>query len=201
MTGSVTPARKKRMESRMLLSSYIKPVNLAGRGRLVQILWYVVSNVLFSSALPGSKWRCSLLSVFGADLGCSTVIKPRVVIKFPWKLSVGDNSWIGEAVWIDNLAPVSIGSDACISQGAYLCTGSHNWSSERFDLVVKPISIGNQSWVCARSIIGPGTQIGEGGVVGLGCVFTGTLEPWTIVGVQGNTRRRSRISEVSRAHE
>lgn len=189
-----------RIRNLIELNKYQKK-SITLRQRTRDVVWYALSSVLVTSFIPGSTWRIALLRLFGAQLGSGIVVKPRVSIKFPWRLSVGDNSWIGEGVWIDNLASVSIGSNACISQGVYLCTGSHNWSSERFDLVVKPISIGDQSWVCARAVVGPGAQIGEGGVVGLGCIFSGVLEPWTIVTSQAGYLRKRCIVSAAGAHE
>lgn len=118
--------------------------------------------------------------MFGAKIGRSVVVKPGVKVKFPWRLEIGDHSWIGEDAWIDNLAQVSIGSNACISQGAYLCTGSHDWSSATFDLIVKPITIGDGAWVAAKSIVGPGVTVGEGAVLGLGSTTSKDLEPWCV---------------------
>jgi hypothetical protein len=89
-------------------------------------------------------------------VGTGVVIKPHVRVKFPWKLYIGDHSWIGESVWIDNLAQVTIGSNCCISQGAYLCTGSHRWDRDTFDLVTKPIVIEDQCWVGAMARVAPG---------------------------------------------
>lgn len=101
-------------------------------------------------------------------------------IKFPWKLEIGNNTWIGEGVWIDNLAPVHIGHDVCISQAAYLCTGNHDWSSPSFELVTAEITIAPQCWVGARATVAPGTIMQEGSILGLGAVGRGCLEPWTI---------------------
>ncbi|QHA12199.1 colanic acid biosynthesis acetyltransferase WcaF (plasmid) [Cereibacter sphaeroides] len=143
-------------------------------------LWTVVQAIFFASWLPGSAMRRSVLRLFGAYIGEGVVIKPRTRVKFPWRLRVGDNSWIGEDVWIDNLAPVIIGSNVCISQGVYLCTGSHNWSCATFDLITSAISIGDGAWVAAQSTVGPGVSIGEGAVLGLGSTATKDLEPWTI---------------------
>jgi len=118
--------------------------------------------------------------LFGAEIGPNVVIKPHTKVKFPWRLRIGENSWIGENVWIDNLADVSIGSNACISQGAYLCTGSHDWNAPKFDLIVKPIVIADGAWVAAKSTVGPGVTIGEGAVLGLGSTTSKDLEPWSI---------------------
>lgn len=155
-----------------------------GASSLKEALWQVVEALFFSSFLPGSAWRRAVLRVFGAEIGAAVVIKPRVRVKFPWRLKIGDRSWIGESVWIDNLAKVDIGSDVCISQGAYLCTGSHNWSKTGFDLIVAPISIRSKAWVCAMARVSPGCVIEEGAILGLGAVATKRLNAWSIY--QGN---------------
>jgi putative colanic acid biosynthesis acetyltransferase WcaF len=151
-----------------------------GAPRWKEALWLAVDGLLVSSWLPGSAWRVTLLRSFGARIGHGVRIKPRVQVKFPWRLTVGDHSWIGEGVWIDNLADVRIGADVCLSQGAYLCTGSHDWARESFDLIVKPIVIGPSAWVCARAVLAPGTVLEPGAVVGLGAVARGQLASWQI---------------------
>ncbi|MBI1399413.1 MAG: colanic acid biosynthesis acetyltransferase WcaF [Hyphomonas sp.] len=151
-----------------------------GRPIAVELLWILTSSLLVRSWLPGLLHRRFLLRLFGASIGRGVVIKPGVRVKFPWRLSVGDNSWIGEDAWIDNLAPVKIGSNACVSQGAYICTGSHDWSSETFDLITKPITIADGAWVAAKSTVGPGVTVGEGAVLGLGSTASKNLDPWCI---------------------
>lgn len=151
-----------------------------GAPRWREATWVMISGLLFSTWLPGSAWRVFLLRLFGGKVGRGVIIKPYVKVKFPWRLSVGDHCWIGEHVWIDNLAKVIIGDHVCISQGAYLCTGSHDWSAERFDLIVRPISVGSKAWIGARSAVSPGSQIGEGAVLTLGSIASRTLEPWMI---------------------
>lgn len=151
-----------------------------GASRLKEVFWAVVSGVLVDSWIPGSGWRRRVLVGFGAKIGQGVVLKPRIRVKFPWRLKIGDHSWIGEDVWIDNLAEVAIGSHACVSQGTYLCAGSHDWSKETFDLIVKPIRICDHAWVGARAVVAPGTVFGDGSILVLGGVATGHLEPWTI---------------------
>ena len=164
----------------MKLSEFDNRAFERGRPSWVEACWRVLEGLLFSTWLPGSGWRVGLLRLFGARVGRGVVIKPRVRVKFPWRLEVGDHSWIGESVWIDNLAPVRIGHDCCLSQGAYLCTGSHDWATQRFDLVVKPITIADQAWLAAGSLVAPGVAVGEGAVLGLGAVATEDLQSWTI---------------------
>lgn len=151
-----------------------------GRSRLTESLWMVVGALFVSSFLPGSWHRVALLRLFGARVGRGIVMKPRVRVKFPWRLSIGDHSWIGENVWIDNLADVAIGSNCCISQGAYLCTGSHDWSSPEFKLVTKGIVVENCAWIAARAVVAPGVKIGEGSVLALGSTAQANTNVWAI---------------------
>jgi putative colanic acid biosynthesis acetyltransferase WcaF len=153
----------------------------AGRPTWIQVLWYCMGlPVLRSSLVPFSSVRRRLLRCFGAQVGRGVVIKPGVRVKYPWRLRVGDHAWIGEDVWIDNLAEVSIGAHACLSQGAYLCTGNHNWSDPAFGLVVKPISIERGAWVGAKALIGPGTTVQEGAIVTAGGVAVKTIPAYEI---------------------
>lgn len=161
-----------------------------GRPRWVEALWVVVGAVSVGSFFPGSKMRVALLRLFGARIGSGVVIKPSVAVKFPWNLEIGDHVWIGERVWIDNLAKVRIGSHSCVSQGVYLCTGSHDWTSTGFDLITRDIVIEDQCWVGAMARVAPGTHMGQGAVLSMGSVGAGTLEPWSIY--QGNPARRTR---------
>ena len=131
--------------------------------------------IAFASANPFNGTRVVALKIFGARLGARVVIKPGVKVKFPWRLSVGDYSWIGEDVWIDNLAAVNVGAHSVISQGAYLCTGNHDWRRESFDLMTAPIEIGSEVWIAAKAIIGPGVSIADRTIVALGTVVTQSI--------------------------
>ncbi len=147
-----------------------------GRGPIVRGLWYVVSAILFETCLfPFGRLKPSILRLFGARLGKGVVIKPGVKIKFPWRLSTGDYVWIGEKVWIDNLADVALGSHVCLSQGVYLCTGSHDHRSRGFDLVMRPIHVGDGTWIAARALLLPGCTVGANAIVGAGSVASGEI--------------------------
>ena len=164
----------------MLLEKFSNSEFHRGRPRVVEALWILISGVFVSSWLPGSAWRVLLLRLFGAKIGQSVVVKPRLLVKFPWRLSIGNHCWLGERLWIDNLADVIINDNVCISQGVYFCTGSHDWASITFDLVVKQINVESHVWVCARSSIGPGVTIREGAVVAMGCVISKDISSWTV---------------------
>jgi putative colanic acid biosynthesis acetyltransferase WcaF len=166
-----------------------------GRPKLVEAAWMIVQALFVSSALPGSAHRRILLRLFGAQIGQGVVIKPRVRIKFPWRLFIGDHTWIGEGAWIDNLGDVSIGSDVCVSQESYICTGSHNWKARGFDLMVAPVEIGAGAWIAARACIAPGVKVGEGAILTIGSVAVNDLEPWFIY--SGNPALKKRSREIN----
>jgi putative colanic acid biosynthesis acetyltransferase WcaF len=151
-----------------------------GRAAWLEAVWLLVQPLLLSSSLPGSRLRVTTLRLFGARIGRGVTIKPHVRVKFPWRLQLGDYCWIGEDVWLDNLAEIRIGHHCCLSQGAYLCTGTHDWSSATFDLATKSIALGDHVWLAARSIVGPGVTIGDGAVLALGSVATEDLAAWQI---------------------
>ena len=152
-----------------------------GRGVFLQTTWFFLGlPALRCSLLPSSAMRRVLLRAFGAKVGRNVVIKPGTRVKYPWRLSIGDNSWIGEECWIDNLADVSIGNDVCISQAAYICTGNHDRSDPAFGLVVKPVTLRDGSWIGARVTVCPGVEFGEGAMATAGSVVTRSIAPWEI---------------------
>ena len=151
-----------------------------GRPAIVRALWFLANAGLMKSSLPGSRWRSSLLRLFGAKMGKGVVIKPCVNIKYPWNLTVGAHTWIGENVWIDNLGEVVIGSNCCLSQGAFLLCGNHDYKKETFDLMVQPVTLANGVWIGAKSVVCPGVQCGEHSVLSAGSVATKNMEPMKI---------------------
>ena len=127
--------------------------------KVVCVLWYFINVVFFvSHIIPLSSLKVWLLKLFGAKLGRNVVIKPGVNIKYPWKLVIGDYSWLGEDVWIDNLEQVTIGSNVCISQGAMLLCGNHNYKKTTFDLMVNEIILEEGVWLGAKSIVCSGVR-------------------------------------------
>ncbi len=168
----------------MRLDQYNNKNFSRGKPLWVEILWIIIQSFFVSSWIPGSAHRKFLLKLFGAKIGKGVNIKPAIRVKFPWRLEIGDYTWIGESVWIDNLAQVFIGNHCCLSQGVYLCTGSHDWSSNKFDLIIKPIVILDHTWLGAKSVVCPGVKIEEGAVLSMGSVATNDLKAWRIY--QGN---------------
>ena len=149
--------------------------------------------------IPSSALRVLLLRAFGATIGTGVVIKPGVRVKYPWFLAVGNDCWIGEACWIDNLTEVRLGNDVCLSQGAYLCTGNHNWSDPAFGLIVRPIVCEDGSWAAAKCILSPGTVLKRGAIAAAGAVVSGTVPEFHIVSGNPATYLRERVIAESAA--
>ena len=110
--------------------------------------------------------------MFGAQVGKGVIIKNEVRIKAPWNLKIGDNCWIGENVWIDNLDKVFIGNDVCISQGAMLLTGNHDYTLSDMPYRNAPILIRDGAWVGAQTTVCPGVTIYRYAILTVGSVAT-----------------------------
>jgi len=147
-----------------------------GRPKPVEAVWYLLKCAFFLSPLPfPSRLKCALLRAFGARVGRGVVLKPRINIHFPWKLSIGDHVWIGEEVFILNLEPVTIGAHCCISQRAFICTGNHDYRRPDMAYRSQPIVIEDGAWVGAQVFVSPGVTIGTDAVVAAGSVVTRSL--------------------------
>lgn len=144
-------------------------------------LWYVVNTLLVRPSWNVfSDFKISILRGFGAKVGKGVVIKPNVNIKYPWKLRIGNYCWIGEGVWIDNLDQVTLEDHVCISQGAMLECGNHNYKKPTFDLMIAPITLKEGSWVGAKSSVAPGVTFGSHAILSMGSTATKDLEPYSI---------------------
>ena len=152
-----------------------------GRGPGWQVAWMAVSGVVTTRWWCPLRLRLGILRAFGADLGNGVLIRHNVRIHWPWKLTVGDHSWIGEDVWILNLEPVVVEADVCISQGVLLCTGSHDRHSPTFEFDNAPIRIGHGAWIAARATILRGVDIGANAVVGATALVTRSVPPGSVV--------------------
>ena len=172
-------------------NNYYKP------GSFVKIsLWYFFNIIFFKSYwFPLSRIKVNILRLFGAKIGMGVVIKPSVNIKYPWNLKIGDHVWIGEEVWIDNLDLVTISDHSCISQGAMLLCGNHNFSSSSFDLIIKPILLENGVWIGAKSTVLPGVTAKSHSILSAGSVTSKNLEPYSIY--KGNPAEKVGIRTIS----
>ena len=125
-----------------------------GRPKYIEAAWYAVKVVFFLTALPWpSRMKVAVLRRFGARIGTGVIIRQRVNIHMPWKLSIGDHCWIGEEAWILNFEPVTMGSHCTISQRAFLCTGNHDYRSSDMKYRNASISIGDGAWVGAQVFV------------------------------------------------
>ena len=162
-----------------------------GRPAVVQALWFAAQNLLFAAWWFPASLRPKLLRLFGASVGEDVFIRHRVRVLWPWKLCIGDHTWIGEGAWLLNLEPIEIGNDVCISQEAFLCTGSHDVSSPTFEYDNAPIRIEECAWIGARSMVLRGVTIGRASVVSAGARVSKDVPPQALVRYNGSLRSGS----------
>lgn len=156
-----------------------------GAGFIKQTLWYFVNALLVRASWnPFMSIKIALLKAFGARIGKGLVIKNNVCIKFPWKLTIGDYVWLGENCWIDNLDKVIIGNHVCISQGALLLTGNHDYTLTSFDYRNAPIVIEDGAWIGAKAVVCPGVIVHSHAILTVGSIATKEMKNYGIY--QGN---------------
>lgn len=149
------------------LSNFKLPPNFRGRSEIVVQLWWIIQGSLFRYSpqiLYG--WRRFLLKLFGAKIGNKVLVRPTVRITYPWKVSIGDYSWIGDDVVLYSLGEIEIGTNTVISQRSYICAASHDYTKPKFDIYDKKITIGSEVWISTDVFIAPGITIGDGSVIG-----------------------------------
>lgn len=151
---------------RQILSDYDTPIGFRGASIVKVQLWRFVKVLFHCSPRFANSWRCFLLRCFGAKIGKKVLIRPSANIEYPWKVTIGSYSWIGEDVNIYSLGNIAIGSNSVISQKTYLCSGSHDYMSESFDIFSKDVVIGDECWLATDVYVAPGISIASGSVVG-----------------------------------
>ncbi|HEX8332347.1 MAG TPA: WcaF family extracellular polysaccharide biosynthesis acetyltransferase [Segetibacter sp.] len=146
-----------------------------------RVSWLIIQSLFFNHSLAVfNGLKCFLIKAFGGKVGTGVIIKPSVKIKYPWFLEIGDHCWIGENVWIDNLAKVTIGNNVCLSQGSFLLTGNHDYKKTTFDLIIAEIILEDGVWLGAKSVVCPGVTCKTHSVLSVGSVATKTLEAYSI---------------------
>lgn len=149
------------------LSQFRVPEGFRGRSAVIVQLWWLVQATLFrGSPQVFFGWRRFLLRLFGARIGRGALIRPSVEIVYPWKVTIGDYSWVGDHAVLYSLGEIHIGAHSVISQRCYLCTGMHNTESSAFDMFALPIRIGSQCWLATDVFVAPGITIADAAVVG-----------------------------------
>lgn len=153
----------------------------SGRNRAARVLWGVCRVLLYRpSPRPFHAWRAMLLRAFGAKVGDKCHFYPGSKVWAPWNLHCEDRVTLADGAEIYNPSPVFFGSHAIVSQGAYICGATHLYNETSFRLVSYPMRFGAHSWICARAMVSPGVNVGEGAILGLGSVATKDLEPFGI---------------------
>ncbi len=151
------------------------------RNRIGRVIWGIVYSFFFRySPRPFHGWRTFLLRLFGAKIGKGVHIYPKVKIWAPWMVKIGDESGVGDDVHLYSQAMITIGKRVVVSQGSYLCTGTHDYMKRGFPLRALPIIIEDHAWIATEVFVHPGVTIGEGSVVGARSVVTKNTEPWTV---------------------
>ena len=149
------------------LSQFKLPPGFRGRPGWYVQLWWLVQAVFFKTTPQFMYgWRRFLLRAFGAKIGKNVILRPSMHVQFPWKVSIGDHSWIGDEVVLYSLGEIRVGAHTVISQRSYICTGTHDYSDPAFAISAEEISIGDECWLATDVYVAPGVSIGNGTVVG-----------------------------------
>lgn len=158
--------------------------------------WFLIKGTIFMNPFfPFMGIKIMLLRWFGAVIGKGVVIKTSVNIKFPWNLKVGDFVWLGERVWIENQGKVIIGNNVCLSQGATLMTGNHDYKKTTFDLIVKGITLEDGVWIGSNAIVCPGVICSSHSVLTINSVAMHNMDARWIY--QGNPAQKIRERIIS----
>jgi putative colanic acid biosynthesis acetyltransferase WcaF len=155
------------------------------RSKATIYLWAICELIFVTNPWQvSSKLRVAILRMFGAEIGSNVIFRPRSRVKFPWKLAIGDNSWIGEGVWLHNQDQLTIGGNVVVSQEVFITNGSH---AHRRDmaLLTRPVIIEDGAWLTTRCIVLGGAVVGESSLVTPGTVVNGRIPPNTIWGSIG----------------
>ena len=147
-----------------------------------RLAWSAVEATLYRwSFHTWNRWRVFLLRTFGARIGPGCTVRRTSRVYYPWKFTMGAVACLGDRCVVYNLGPVTIGDRGLVSQEAYLCAGTHDHRRLSMPLVARPITLKDDSWVCARAFVGPGVLVGEGAIVGAAAVVMRDVPDWTIV--------------------
>ncbi len=160
-----------------------------GCGLIAFMLWHLVKAIVFMSSIPYPvRLKVLLLRLFGARVGRGVVIRPRVNIHLPWRLTVGNYCWIGEDTGILNMAPVVLKDNVAIAHRVYIATGNHNFKDSKMSYLNAPTTIERGVWIASCVFVGPGVVVGEHCVLCAAAVVTRSTEPWAIM--RGNPAQR-----------
>lgn len=183
------------MAKRVDLKSFSNSEYHPQAGVLKRLFWFILGRTFINTYLPFPQAiKKNVLRGFGAHLGIGIVVKPKVNIKYPWLLEIGDYSWIGENVWIDNLVRVEIGANCCLSQGAMLLTGNHNFKKSTFDLITGEIHLEGGVWVGAKATVCPGVIMKSHSILSVGSTLSKDAQAYGIY--KGNPAEKVRDRRI-----
>jgi putative colanic acid biosynthesis acetyltransferase WcaF len=155
------------MSNYQKLDEYKTPEGFRGKSAITVQIWWIVQASLFKlSPQVMYGWRRFLLRCFGAEIGKGVIIRPSAQITYPWKVKIGDYSWIGDEVVLYSLGDIIIGNNTVISQKSYICTGTHDYTKADFPILGKKIIIGDECWLATDVFVSPGVTINNGAVIG-----------------------------------
>lgn len=179
------------------LKRYKTPKNFRGKSKVIVQIWWLVQASFFKMSPQGFYgWRRFLLKCFGANIGKNVIIRPTVKITYPWKVVIGENSWIGDDVVLYSLGEIYIGKNAVISQKSYLCTGSHEYTKLDFPIYNKKIVISDECWIATDVFVSPGVTIGKGSIIGSrSSVFKDMPEGWICYGNPAKPIKRREVEK------
>jgi putative colanic acid biosynthesis acetyltransferase WcaF len=164
------------------------------QNRIARVAWNIIYQVLFRfSPRPFHKWRAMILRIFGAKVGKGVHVYPGVKIWAPWNLELGDECGVADGAVLYSQGKISIGYRAIISQGAHICTGTHDYTKKGHPLITSPIYIGTQSWIAAEAFVHPGVTIGDGAVIGARSVVIKDMPAWMVCAGHPCTPIKERI--------
>jgi putative colanic acid biosynthesis acetyltransferase WcaF len=167
LSGASSHSAEQGMHIYQQMDRFHVPPGFRGRSKVFVQLWWLVQSTLFAMSPQFMySWRAWLLKLFGAKIGKGTILRPSVKTPYPWKLTIGDHCHIGDDVQLYTYGEIEIGDCAVVSQRSYLCTGSHDYTSQTFDLIASKIVIGSEAWVATDVFVAPGVVIGHGAVIG-----------------------------------
>jgi len=164
------------------------------RHRVFRMIWSVTWTVLAAwTPAPLVAWRRLVLGAFGANIHPTARVYGSARIWYPPNLTMAAGAVLGPRSNCYSVARITLGDGAIVSQGAHLCTGTHDIDDPGFQLIAAPIVIGRNAWVAAEAFVGPGITIGEGAVLGARGVAFSDLVPWGVYA--GNPARLLRTRQ------
>jgi len=165
------------------LGQFSVPPGFRGRSALFVQVWWIAQSLLIGlSPQPLYNWRRFILRAFGAKVGPGLKMRPSARITYPWKVTLGENVWIGDRTELYSLVEIAVGDNTCISQDCYICTGSHDHRKIDFRYNCAPVTIGPEVWIASGSFVAPGVTIGEGSVIGARSLVRRDIPPGRLCG-------------------